>query len=60
MKVVFPLNATSNYNVRNRSSFYSRLVNSVYKVTDSLLHFISKIREIVPNDIKALDFLPES
>ena len=55
VKDVFPLNTSSNNNIRNRSTFYSSPVNSVYKATVSLSHLAPKIREFVPNDIKALD-----
>ena len=59
MKDVFPLNTSSNYNNRKRSTFYSRTENPVYNGTESLLHLAAKIWKLVPNDIKVLDSLSE-
>ena len=55
MKDLFPLKTSSNYNIRNRSTFYSRPVNLVDNVTESLSRLAPKIWELVSNDIKALD-----
>ena len=41
LKAVFPLNTPSKYNIRNRSTFYSRHVNLVYNGTESLFHSAS-------------------
>ena len=59
MKDVFPLNTSANYNIKNRSTFYSRPVNSVYSGTEPLSHLVLKVWEHVPNDSKALDPLSE-
>ena len=59
MKDAFLLNTSSDYNIRNRSTFQSRPINSVYNGTESLSHLAPKIWEHVPNDIKALDSLPQ-
>ena len=55
MKDMVLLNTFSNYNITNRPTFNSRPVNSVYNGTESLWHMAPKTRELVPNDIKALD-----
>ena len=57
MKDVFPLNTSSNCNIRNRLTFYSRPINSVYKGTESLSHLASKKWELVLYVIKPFDSL---
>ena len=54
MKDVFPLNTSSNYNIKNKSTYYSKSVISVYNGTELLLHLPLNIWELVPNDIKAV------
>ena len=56
---VFPSNTFSNYNIRNRSAFCSRPLNSVYNGTESLSHLTPKMLTLVPNNIKPLDSLWE-
>ena len=36
MKEVFPLNTSSNYNIKNRLTFHLRPVDSVYDITESI------------------------
>lgn len=57
MKEVFLLNQNSVYNIQNRSTLFSRRVGSVKNGTESLAFLAPKIWELVPNDIKSLDFL---
>ena len=62
MKDVFALSTSSNYNIRNRSTNYSkscRLFYLVYNGTESLSHLALRLWELVPNDIKALNSLSE-
>ena len=54
---VFPSNTSSNYNIRNRSAFCSRPLNSVYNGTESLSYLTPKMLKLVPNNIKPLDSL---
>ena len=53
----FKLNNMTVYNTRNRCTFYSRPVRTVFHGTESLSHLGSKILELVPNDMKNLSLL---
>ena len=57
MKDVFPLNTSSNYNTRNRRVFHSRPIKTVYYGSETLSHLGPKIWELVPDEIKSLNFL---
>ena len=48
------------YNTRNRSTFYSRPVRTVFHGTESLSHLGSKIWELVPSDMKNLSTITAS
>ena len=53
----FKLNNMTVYNTRNRSTFYSQQVRTVYHGTESLSHLGTKIWELVPSDMKNLSLL---
>ena len=57
MKDVFPLNASSNYDIRNRPTFFNRRVRSVFNGTESLSYLAPKIWELVPENIKTAESL---
>ena len=57
MKDVFPLNTSSNYDIRNKPTFYTRRVRSVFKGTESLSYIAPKIWELVPEKIKKAESL---
>ena len=59
MRVVLPLTTSSNYNIKNISSSYSKPVHSIYNGTESLSNLAPKTWELVPNNTKALDSLSE-
>ena len=59
MNNLFPLNTSSNNNIRNRSTFNLRPAHSVQNGTEVLSHLAPKIWELILNDIKTFDFLPE-
>ena len=45
------------YDIRNRETFYTRPVKSVYKGTDSLSFLAHKIWELISKGIKSIDSL---
>ena len=53
MKDVFPFNANSFYNTRNKRTFHSRHVRTVG--SETLSHLEPKIWELVPDEIKKLE-----
>ena len=53
----FKLNNMTVYNTRNRSTFYSRPVRTVYHSTESLSHLWPKIWKLEPSDMKNLSSL---
>ena len=57
MKDVFPLNTSSNYDIRNRPTFSTRRVRSVFNSTESLSYLAPKIWELIPERIKAAESL---
>ena len=57
MKDVFPLITTSNYDIRNRKTFYSRTVKIVYNGTESLSYLAPKIWELIPKEIRLIESL---
>ena len=57
MKDVFPLNTSSNYDIRNRPTFFTRRVRSVFNGTESLSYLAPKIWELVPENIKTAESL---
>ena len=54
MKDVFPLSTSSNYDIRSRRTFTTRLVKTVFYETGSLSYLGPKIWELNPNNIKLL------
>ena len=57
MKYVFPLNINSFYNTRNKRTFYSRHIRTVHFESETLSHLAPKIWELVPEEIKKLEFV---
>ena len=55
MKDVFPLNANSFYNTRNKRTFHSRHIRTVHFGSETLSHLAPKIWEFVPEEIKKLE-----
>ena len=55
MKDVFPLNANSFYNTRNKRTFHSRHIRTVHFGSEMLSHLAPKIWELVPEKIKKLE-----
>ena len=55
MKGIFPLNADSFYNTRNKIMFHSRHIRTVYFGSERLSHLAPKIWELVPEEIKKLE-----
>ena len=60
MKDVFPESASSNYDIRSKHTFTTRIVKTVYYETESLSYLASKVWELIPNNIKSLESLPKS
>ena len=52
MKDVFHLNTSSNYNIRNRHTFTTRSVKTVYYGIESLSCLAPKVWELIPNNFK--------
>ena len=55
MKDVFPLNANSFYNTRNKRTFHSRHIRTFHFGSETLSHLAPKIWELVPEEIKELE-----
>ena len=55
MNDVFPLNANSFYNTRNKRKFHSRHIRTVHFGSETLSHLAPKIWELVPEEIKKLE-----
>ena len=55
MKDVFPLNANSFYNTRNKRTFHSKHIRTVHFGSKILSHLAPKIWELVPEEIKKLE-----
>ena len=53
MEDFLPLNTFSNYDIRNRKTFYARSVKSVYRDSESEL--APKIWQLVPENMKSVD-----
>ena len=55
MKDVFPLNANSFYNTKNKRTFHSRHIRTVHFRSETLSHLAPKIWELVLEEIKKLE-----
>ena len=55
MKDVFPLNANSFYNTRNKRMFHSRHIRTFHFGSEMLSHLAPKILELVLEEIKELE-----
>ena len=55
MKDVFPLNANSFYNTRNKRTFHSRHIGTVHFGSETLSNVALKMWELVPEEIKKLE-----
>ena len=55
MKEVFPFNANTSYNTRNKIKFHSKSIKSVTFGSETLFHLAHKIWEFVPVEIKNVD-----
>ena len=52
MKDVFPLGTSSNYDIRNRHTFTTRSIKTVYYGIESLSCLALKVWELIPNNFK--------
>ena len=55
MKDVFPFNTNSSYNIKNRRTFHSRPIRTVYFGSETLLCLGPKIWELIPESFKTLE-----
>ena len=55
MKDVFPFNTNSSYNIRNRRTFRSRPIRTVYFRSETLSCLGPKIWELIPDNFKTLE-----
>ena len=59
MKDVFPESASSNYDIRSKHTFTTRIVKTVYYETESLSYLAPKIWKLILSNIKSLENLPK-
>ena len=59
MKNVSPLSKSSNYDVRNRHTFTTTSVKTVYYRTESLSYLAPEVWELIPNNIYSLENFPK-
>ena len=57
MKEVFPFNENTSYNTRIKRKFHSRSIKSVTFGSETLSHLAPKIWELVPVEIKNVDWV---